>query len=52
MNLAFYKAGKPEEAFKVLQQLIDNAISESRFQDAGYYYWIVARQFLDLAKDK
>ncbi|XP_972704.1 intraflagellar transport protein 122 homolog [Tribolium castaneum] len=48
---AFYKAGRPDEAFKVLQQLVDNAISECRFQDAGYYYWIVARQFLDLAKD-
>ncbi|KAF5280569.1 hypothetical protein FQR65_LT00320 [Abscondita terminalis] len=48
---AFYLAGHPDEAFNVLQQLTDNAVNESRFQDAGYYYWILARQCLDLAKN-
>ncbi|XP_044767186.1 intraflagellar transport protein 122 homolog [Coccinella septempunctata] len=47
---AFYKAGKPDEAFKVLHRLTENAVSESRFNDAGYYYWILARQCLDLAQ--
>lgn len=50
--VAFHKAGKPDEAFKVLSQLVDNAVSEFRYQDASYYYWILSRQYLDLAKDK
>lgn len=49
---AFHKAGHPEQAFKVLQQLTENAVAECRYQDAGYYYWILSRQCLDLAKDK
>lgn len=49
---AFHAAGHPEEAFKVLRQLTDNAVSEHRFEDAGYYYWILSRQCLDLMKDK
>lgn len=30
--------------------LTENAIEEGRFDDAGYYHWILSRQFLDLAK--
>lgn len=45
-------AGSLEEAFMVLQQLTENAISECRYDDAGYYYWIQARQCLDLAKER
>ncbi|GJQ71136.1 hypothetical protein Trydic_g1040 [Trypoxylus dichotomus] len=48
---AFHKAGKPDEAFGVLQQLTENAVSERRFQDAGYYYWILSRQCLELAQE-
>ncbi|KAK7866290.1 hypothetical protein R5R35_007119 [Gryllus longicercus] len=46
---AFHKAGRPEEAFHVLQELTHNAVNEARFQDASYYYWILARQCLDIA---
>ncbi|KDR19634.1 hypothetical protein L798_06155, partial [Zootermopsis nevadensis] len=46
---AFHKAGRPDEAFRVLHQLTLNAVSESRFQDAGYYHWVLARQCLDIA---
>ena len=46
---AFHKAGKPERAAKVLKILIENAIDEGRFDDAGYYHWILSRQYLDLA---
>ncbi|XP_063240162.1 intraflagellar transport protein 122 homolog isoform X2 [Bacillus rossius redtenbacheri] len=46
---AFHKAGRPDEAFRVLQQLTENAVNESRFQDAGYYYWVLSLQCLDLA---
>ncbi|KAF2899366.1 hypothetical protein ILUMI_06809 [Ignelater luminosus] len=48
---AFHMAGRPDEAFRVLQQLTDNAVRECRFQDAGYYYWILSRQCLDIAKE-
>ncbi|KAG5888429.1 hypothetical protein JTB14_020204 [Gonioctena quinquepunctata] len=48
---AFHKAGKLEEAFKVFIQLTNNAVSECRYHDAGYYYWITSRQYLELAKE-
>lgn len=48
---AFHKAGKSDEAFKVFQQLTANSVSESRFDDAGFYYWIISRQYLDLSKE-
>lgn len=51
-HLAFHKAGKPEEAIKVLKILIENAIDESRFDDSGYYHWILSRQYLDMAQVK
>lgn len=50
--VAFHMAGRPDEAFRVLQQLTDNAVRECRFQDAGYYYWILSRQCLDIAKEE
>ncbi|XP_046387710.1 intraflagellar transport protein 122 homolog [Ischnura elegans] len=49
---AFHKAGLPEEAVIVLQQLTSNAVNESRYQDAGYYNWILAMQSLDLSPEK
>ncbi|EEB18094.1 conserved hypothetical protein [Pediculus humanus corporis] len=49
---AFHQAGKLDEAFDVLQKLTDNAVNEGRFQDAGYYYWVLAQQYLESANDK
>uniref|UniRef100_A0A1B6JCB8 Intraflagellar transport protein 122 homolog n=2 Tax=Proconiini TaxID=565685 RepID=A0A1B6JCB8_9HEMI len=49
---AFHKAGQPEEAFKVLHHLTLNAVHETRFNDAGYYYWLLSRQCLDIANEK
>ncbi|XP_041348420.1 intraflagellar transport protein 122 homolog [Gigantopelta aegis] len=49
---AFHKAGLQAEAVKVLEQLTLNAVAESRFDDAGYYFWKLARQCLDIAKDE
>jgi intraflagellar transport protein 122 len=28
-----------------------NAVNESRFDDASYYYWILSNQYIDLAKE-
>jgi intraflagellar transport protein 122 len=49
---AFHKAGKPEAALKVLQQLTDNAINEKRFDDAGYYNWVLSMQYLEMCKEQ
>ncbi|CAG0893454.1 unnamed protein product [Cyprideis torosa] len=46
---AFHKAGRPDEAARVLGQLTLNAVEENRFRDAGYYYWVLSMQDLDLA---
>ncbi|CAL4124428.1 unnamed protein product, partial [Meganyctiphanes norvegica] len=46
---AFHKAGKPEEAFRVLEQLTMNAVNENRLDDAAYYFWMLSMQCLDIA---
>ena len=38
-----------DKAVKVLEQLTHNAVVENRFNDAGYYYWKLSMQCLDLA---
>ncbi|XP_012866043.1 PREDICTED: intraflagellar transport protein 122 homolog isoform X2 [Dipodomys ordii] len=48
---AFHKAGRQKEAVKVLEQLTHNAVVESRFNDAAYYYWMLSMQCLDIAQD-
>ncbi|XP_049437471.1 intraflagellar transport protein 122 homolog isoform X3 [Epinephelus fuscoguttatus] len=47
---AFHKAGRQNEAVKVLEQLTQNAVVENRFNDAGYYYWMLSMQCLDIAR--
>uniref|UniRef100_A0A8C6TMT4 Intraflagellar transport protein 122 homolog n=1 Tax=Neogobius melanostomus TaxID=47308 RepID=A0A8C6TMT4_9GOBI len=49
---AFHKAGLQNEAVKVLEQLTHNAVVENRFNDAGYYYWMLSMQCLDIARDQ
>lgn len=49
-SLAFHKAGRQNEAVKVLEQLTHNAVVENRFNDAGYYYWMLSMQCLDIAR--
>ena len=47
---AFHQAGNLEEAFKVLQQLTENAVVEHRFHDAGYYYWVLSQQCIEVVE--
>eukprot|EP00003_Mantamonas_plastica_P004321 TRINITY_DN1341_c0_g1_i5.p1 TRINITY_DN1341_c0_g1~~TRINITY_DN1341_c0_g1_i5.p1 ORF type:complete len:654 (+),score=238.14 TRINITY_DN1341_c0_g1_i5:747-2708(+) len=47
---AFIKAGHPEEAIRVLEQLTHNAVVENRFSDASYYFWILGNQHLKLVQ--
>ncbi|KAI8823543.1 WD40-repeat-containing domain protein [Fimicolochytrium jonesii] len=44
----FRKAGKVEEALKVLGELTENAVVEHRFDDAAYYYWTMSSEQLDI----
>ncbi|KAM5279663.1 intraflagellar transport protein 122 homolog [Ctenodactylus gundi] len=48
---AFRKAGRQEEAVRVLEQLTHNAVVESRFSDAACCYWMLSMQCLDIARD-
>ncbi|XP_065605530.1 intraflagellar transport protein 122 homolog isoform X2 [Cyrtonyx montezumae] len=48
---AFHKAGRQREAVRVLEQLTHNAVVESRFNDAAYYYWMLSMQCLDIARE-
>ena len=47
--IAYHKAGLQDEAVLVLEQLTQNAVVESRFNDAAYYYWNLAEQCLEIA---
>ncbi|XP_071171203.1 intraflagellar transport protein 122 homolog isoform X2 [Mytilus galloprovincialis] len=49
---AFHKAGLQTEAVKVLEELTHNAVLESRFNDAGYYFWKLSIQCIDIARDE
>uniref|UniRef100_A0A3Q3KMC4 Intraflagellar transport protein 122 homolog n=1 Tax=Monopterus albus TaxID=43700 RepID=A0A3Q3KMC4_MONAL len=49
---AFHKAGQQNKAVKVLEQLTHNAVVENRFNDAGYYYWMLSMQCLDIAESE
>lgn len=38
------------QAVKVLEQLTHNAVIENRFSDAGYYFWKLSMQCVDIAR--
>ncbi|KAJ3091116.1 hypothetical protein HK102_001633 [Quaeritorhiza haematococci] len=50
-QLNFKKAGRFDEAFRVLEQLSQNAILEKRFEDGSFYFWMLAMQHLDTIPD-
>jgi hypothetical protein len=39
-----YKTGRSDLAKKVLEELTYNAVSETRFKDAAYYYWLLSKE--------
>lgn len=43
---SYVLAGKPQEATKLLENLAECAITEERFSDASYYFWLSAKQWL------
>lgn len=44
---AYKKAGRQDLARKVLEELTLNAVTESRFKDASYYYWLLSKEMCD-----
>lgn len=48
---AFHKAGREDQALKVLEELTKNAVNENRFHEAGHYYWMLSMQCLDIARE-
>ncbi|XP_053684288.1 intraflagellar transport protein 122 homolog [Sabethes cyaneus] len=48
---AYGLAGQPNEATKLLRNLVECAVSEERYLDAGYYTWLRAKQILKLLED-
>ncbi|KAJ3336316.1 hypothetical protein HDU93_003092 [Gonapodya sp. JEL0774] len=42
----FRKAGRLDDALKVLQQLAKNSVNEERYSDASYYNWLLAQHYL------
>ena len=49
---AFNEAGFKREAMRVLEELTLNAVVESRFSDASYYYWLLSMEHLQVAGGK
>ncbi|CAH8509487.1 unnamed protein product [Heterobilharzia americana] len=49
---AFTKAGLQNEAISVLEQLATCAAKESRFDDAGFYYWKLSALCLDMLRSE
>lgn len=41
--LAYKKAGRRDLSRNVLEELTYNAVSESRFKDAAYYFWMLSK---------
>lgn len=49
---AFKKSGRMDLSRKVLTELTLNAVAEHRFKDAGYYYWMLAKELeAEVAQD-
>eukprot|EP00743_Colponemidia_sp_Colp-15_P003978 GILK01004290.1.p1 GENE.GILK01004290.1~~GILK01004290.1.p1 ORF type:complete len:1251 (-),score=266.14 GILK01004290.1:264-4016(-) len=47
---AYWKAGRPDLSIKMLEQLAHNAVVERRYEDAGYYFWLLAVENLRMIK--
>ncbi|KAJ3351285.1 hypothetical protein HDU83_009012 [Entophlyctis luteolus] len=47
----YRKAGRIDEAMRVLEKLAKNSVTEWRFNDAAYYYHLLSIEYLQLVPD-
>jgi uncharacterized membrane protein YgcG len=43
---AYRRAGRPDESFRMMEQLTYNAVREGRFKDAAFYYLLLSNEVL------
>ncbi|KAJ3255478.1 hypothetical protein HDU77_003673 [Chytriomyces hyalinus] len=48
----YRKAGRVDEAIRVLEQLARNSVTEYRFNDASYYFWLLSMENLHSVPDE
>jgi len=46
-RLAYKEAGRPDQSTYMLEQLCHNAVVESRFKDAAFYFWTIAKECME-----
>lgn len=51
-SIEYLKAGCAKDANRLLKQLSNAALEEERFLDASYFYWLLAKQYLDIYYEK
>eukprot|EP00457_Paulinella_chromatophora_P000660 gb/GEZN01000660.1/.p1 GENE.gb/GEZN01000660.1/~~gb/GEZN01000660.1/.p1 ORF type:complete len:1240 (-),score=215.56 gb/GEZN01000660.1/:187-3660(-) len=44
---AYFKANRPDKALGLVKQLMQNSVTEHKFEDAGYYYYLVFAESLN-----
>ncbi|XP_037937685.1 intraflagellar transport protein 122 homolog [Teleopsis dalmanni] len=49
---AFLKAGSMKDANRLLKQLSSSALAEERYLDASYFYWLLAKQYMEIYCEK
>ena len=48
---AYRDAGLPQLSLKMLGQLTHNAVTENRFKDAAFYFWLLAQENIKMIPD-
>lgn len=48
---AYQKAGRPDQSLRMLEQLTASAVLENRYQDAAYYFWLLAQETVKMVKN-
>ncbi|KAJ2997530.1 hypothetical protein HDV02_005419 [Globomyces sp. JEL0801] len=46
-QLYYTKAGRSDEAIRVLKILAENSIVQQKYKDGGYYYWCLSKETLN-----
>ena len=49
---AYRRAECPDKSLRILEFLTHNAVTEKRYDDASYYYWLLALEHLKFVKNQ